>query len=344
MFKRRTLFVVGAGASQEVGFPLGTQLAKSIGQQLLRRVDPETRQATLNDPIFYDQLRRTYQKELNEYYAAAGRISQGISLANSIDDFLNIHSADERVKTVGKAAIVRSVLEAEKNSALFVDQSNIYNKLDFAKVEDTWFVKLMRVLGPDVPVEHVESLFNDVTFIVFNYDRCLEHFLTHALQALYGIAAEAAKTIVASVPIVHPYGTVGELDWVPFGGDSYNDPNYFQLASRIKTYTEQIEEGGIVDTMHEMMQNAECIVFLGFAYGEQNMDLLKPTKTIERKPVFGTAYGLSKSDREAVSRRILRMMKQPPAQTIYTDNLVELGIDVKCARLFDEYARSLNVV
>lgn len=339
MFKRRTLFIVGAGASQEVGFPLGTQLAKLIGQRLGRQVDPETRKTTYNDHSFYDGLRHTYPNETNEYYTAASRIAAGIRLANSIDDFLNIHSADERIKTVGKGAIVRSVLEAERKSDLFVDQSN---KLDFSKVEDTWFVKLMRVLGPDVPVKHVEGLFDNVTFIIFNYDRCLEHFLIHALRALYGIAPEAAKKIVASVSIVHPYGTVGDLELVPFGGDSYNDPNYFRLASQIKTYTEQIEVGDIVDKMQAMMQSAECIVFLGFAYAEQNMDLLKPEKVIERKPVFGTAYGLSKSDREVVSRRILRMMRTAPPGTDSPDALVELGSDVKCARLFDEYARSLN--
>jgi hypothetical protein len=87
MFKRRTLFVVGAGASQEVGFPLGTELAKSIGQRLIRRIDQETRRASFNDSNFYDQLRRFSQNEVNEYYAAAGRIAAGIRLASSIDDF-----------------------------------------------------------------------------------------------------------------------------------------------------------------------------------------------------------------------------------------------------------------
>jgi hypothetical protein len=49
---------------------------------------------------------------------------------------------------LGKAAIIRAILEAEKNSKLFVDQSNFYNKLDFGSIEGTWFLKLMRVLGP----------------------------------------------------------------------------------------------------------------------------------------------------------------------------------------------------
>lgn len=200
----------------------------------------------------------------------------------------------------------------------------------------------MRVLGPDVPLKHVEGLFDQVMFVVFNYDRCLEHFLIHALQALYGITLEAAKKIVANISIVHPYGTVGELESVPFGGPDINEPNCFQLASRIKTYTERIEDGGIVETMREMIQVAQCIVFLGFAYGEQNMDLLKPTTPIERRPVFGTAYGLSQTDREVVTARILQMMKPPPPATIYKDSLIQLGINIKCARLFDEYARSLN--
>jgi len=34
MFKRRTLFVVGAGASAEVKLPVGAQLAKNIGHKL----------------------------------------------------------------------------------------------------------------------------------------------------------------------------------------------------------------------------------------------------------------------------------------------------------------------
>jgi hypothetical protein len=342
MFKRRTLFIVGAGASQEVDFPLGTTLAKSIGQRLIRRVNETDRQARYNDSELYEQLRRAFPKEINEYFAAARRITEGIQLANSIDDFLNIHSDDERLKTLGKAAIVRSILEAERKSNLFVDQSNIYNKLDFSKVDNTWFVKLMRILGPNVPLRHVGALFDQVMFIVFNYDRCLEHFLIHALQALYGITVDAATEIVSSISIVHPYGTVGELKNVPFGGHDLNEPNYFNLATRIKTYTEQIEDGGIVETMHEMMQIAQCIVFLGFSYGEQNMDLLKPKTVIERKPVFGTAYGLSKSDQAVVSGRILGMMKPPVAHTIDAHKIVVLGEDVKCSRLFDEYARSLN--
>jgi len=93
MFKRRTLFIVGARASQEVDFPVGTKLAKSIGQKLIRRVDNATGRAGYGDSELYRQLRGTFPNEINEYFVTARRIAEGIQLANSIDDFLNIHSA-----------------------------------------------------------------------------------------------------------------------------------------------------------------------------------------------------------------------------------------------------------
>jgi hypothetical protein len=342
MFKRRTLFIVGAGASQEVGFPLGTELAKSIGNRLVRNIDRDggLRRTTFNDPSFYEQIRDRHPSEFADYVSAGQQISAGIRLANSIDDFLNIHSDNTRIKIVGKAAIVRTILEAERNSSIYVDQSIIDNKLDWARVEDTWFVKLIRILGPDVTVANVDSLFDKVSFIIFNYDRCLEHVLIHALPSLYSISPEAASKIVDKIAIVHPYGTVGEIKSIKFGGDLENGESYFDLAARIKTYTEQIEEGHIVEAIHEMVGRAESIVFLGLAYAEQNMALLRPPKRMDRKPIFGTAYGLSESDRRVVEASILSMMKPPPP-LIDPPSLVNLA-NMKCAQLFNDYARSLN--
>lgn len=40
MFHRKTLFVLGAGASQEVGFPIGSELTTQIGEELRAFGDP----------------------------------------------------------------------------------------------------------------------------------------------------------------------------------------------------------------------------------------------------------------------------------------------------------------
>jgi len=61
-------------------------------------------------------LREAFQddKRVPEYLAAGHKISRGLPLARSIDDFLYIHGADETVVQVGKAAIVAAILEAER--------------------------------------------------------------------------------------------------------------------------------------------------------------------------------------------------------------------------------------
>jgi hypothetical protein len=342
MFKRRTLFIVGAGASQEAGFPVGATLAERIGDGLKLVGDNWERTATFADRELFDELRRyvarTQAQDLNKYGEAAQLISDGITLSNSIDDFLNVHSKNPFVTKLGKAAIVRGIVQAEKNSDLFVNPSNIYNKLGFSKLEQTWFVKLMRVLGPGGTPDSIESIFKTVAFITFNYDRCIEHFLTHAISALYGITKQAAEVIVAKITIIHPYGKIGELATTPFGGDPNRSPDLFPLASRIKTYTEQSANPEDLAKMHDEMHNAACIVFLGFSYLEQNMALLRPTNPLDQKTVLGTAY----NNRDVVSGEILAMFGEPQRSNMRTGKRIIIDNKIKCSQLFDSYARTLN--
>jgi hypothetical protein len=347
MFKRRTLFIVGAGASQEAGFPVGTTLAARIGANL--KVEgaaySEKRPSFHDHELFYELQRLLGQdsrRELDNYWKAAQLITGGITLSNSIDDFLNIHSKSPYVTKLGKAGIVRVILEAEKASALYVNPSNIYNKLDNAKVELTWFVKLMRVLGPGGSPDAVESVFKNIAFITFNYDRCIEHFLAHALSALYGITRKDAEAIVKNITIIHPYGKIGELDVLPFGGDPNNAPNLFPLAERIKTYAEQFEQGDTLSRMHDEMHNAARIVFLGFSYLEQNMTLLRPANPMDAKTVLGTALGLSDNDRDVVTSEILAMFGASQSHGMRAEKRILIDNEIKCAQLFDSYARTLN--
>ena len=295
------------------------------------------------DRELFAHLRRRHPNKLNDFISAAWIISDGVCLASSIDDFLNIHSEPAEIRLLGKAAIIRTILEAERNSKLFVDQSNVNNKMDFSKIEGTWFLKLMRVLGPGGSPAEVAKIFESLAFIVFNYDRCVEHFLAHALKALYGIALQEAQKIVKTVTIIHPYGKIGELDrGVPFGGDGRSGEDCFHLADFIKTYTEQMEEGITLAQIRSEVERAACIVFLGFSYLEQNMTLLRPQEKIDRKPIFGTAYGMSTNDRDVVKEQILNMFTDAHRELALRLKLVELNTEIRCAQLFDYYARSLN--
>jgi hypothetical protein len=107
MFKCKTLFILGAGASAEVDLPVGTQLAKIIASMLdVRRGGPEN----MTGEMLLGQLYDRYPLPKNGYHRAAMLISDGVRLASSIDDFLDRHTGNEEVQRVGKAAIVKSIL------------------------------------------------------------------------------------------------------------------------------------------------------------------------------------------------------------------------------------------
>ena len=118
MFKRQTLFILGAGASEEVGLPLGAGLAERIRNKMDIRFEGDNRPVGAGDHDLFGRLTQSMQKEATEYQDAAWLIRDGISLSQSIDDFLDLHRTNKYVNLYGKAAIVKTVLEAERISKL----------------------------------------------------------------------------------------------------------------------------------------------------------------------------------------------------------------------------------
>jgi hypothetical protein len=131
--------------------------------------------------------------------------------------------------------------------------------------------------------------------------------------------------------------------------------DYRGLSSAIKTYTERIEEASVIENMHAAIRAARCVVFPGFAYHKQNMELLKtkPSRKVT-KEVFGTALHMSDSD---VSDVVSELGSFFPDNDL-GDNEEFLGVGVTrplidmhanihienkltCAELFDYYAKSL---
>lgn len=342
MFKRRTLFVVGAGASHEAELPVGAKLAESIAKRLVLREDG-TGQARPTEPDLYSQLRRANPQAANELIAAYKKIREGVILSNSIDDFLHVHRNDPHIVEVGKAAIVNAIVAAEAGSRLYVDHSNMYNVPDYKKVADTWYVKLMRVLGAGTSATDAPNALNDVSFIVFNYDRCVEHFLRFALHHLYATSRAQAAEIVCNATIIHPYGLIGTLDEVPFGGNRDRNVDYVQLSRRIKTYTEQLEESDTIKRMKKEVAAAECVVFLGFAFHDQNLALLEPKRALTEREVFATAFGMSDDDASEIKSVLAEWFPEERYEglAISLNYHVRVENKLKCAELFDYYTKSI---
>jgi hypothetical protein len=345
MFHYKTVFVLGAGASHEFNLPVGSTLGTTIGTKCDIRYQSNGLPGDSGDIQLWDAIAEQFQTERREYQHAAWKIRDGIELVRSIDDFLDAHEGDHRIKLIGKTAIAKSILEAERNSTLNLTGERGRERMSYSTINNTWLIKFLRLLSAGVPIAGADTLFNNVSFVVFNYDRCLEHFLTHALIEKCQSSGQAAE-IISEAKIFHPYGTIGALPGLGEGaiafGESDLHSRLINVAENIRTYTERTADYAQMNAMHQSINEAEQMVFLGFGFHHQNMQLLTPPAKISAKKIIATAQGISKADCKVVRQRIKDMFAEP-YQAIADDlDQVVIRNDLGCAGLFDEYALTLQ--
>lgn len=348
MFKSKTLFVLGAGSSNEISFPLGSELKGTIAQELKFKFDHFMSSPETGDRLICEALlrhadmvsgdkRAVRQAVIDKVFPAASKIARGMAQAPSIDNYLEAHAEDEEILLCGKLAIARAILLAEGSSLFQIDKS-YPDRIDQDAAANTWYGKLFQLLATSVTKRSLESLLQNVSFISFNYDRSLERYLPLAIDNYYHCGLGDACDLVRRVKIFHPYGVCGNLPWqssesVPFGGSDYS-PELLSVADKIQTFSEQITDEVSLNEMKDEVAAASTIVFLGFGFHEMNMNLLSvPAGEVKR--VFGTAKGLSSSDVAVVQKRLVRALR--PFSTFD----VSLSSNLRCVDFFDEYRFSL---
>lgn len=149
-----------------------------------------------------------------------------------------------------------------------------------------------------------------MTIINFNYDRCVELFLFHALQQAYALSVSESANVIKTLNISHPYGQPGLLPWqevsgaVEFGS-TLRGAQLLAATERVKTYTEQAHDEKDKERWRKHIGEGNQIVFLGFAFHSQNVELLKITAQGAVRPdVLATSFGVSGSDEEVFRERI----------------------------------------
>lgn len=333
------MFVLGAGASHEAGLPVGHGLKKEIATRLDLRFEHFNTPIGKGDLTIFQVLMQKYLSEINEYLQACRRIREGIALSPSIDDFIEMHRDDQRITVCGKIAIGRSILEAERLSKLFFEQHNIADTIDFTRIDDTWYPAFYQLLNQGVTKANLQHLFKNVTVVTFNYDRCLEQFLVHAIAANYQIPLDQARQLVEKLPIFHPYGSVGPYFGprpVAFGfkGLSGVDP----IVENVRTYTEQIADKASLHGIRDAISEAEVLVFLGNAFHENNITLLVPEiNKVPGKKIFATRMGISDPDLAIVDLRVSRLRTGSNPVPYSPHNYAQT-----CAELFTKYRMVLR--
>lgn len=349
---QKTLFIIGAGASKEANLPVGAELKKLISKVLDIRFDDFGHDLKSGDRIicgaFHAAVQNKQGRDINPYLHSCWHIRDAMPQAISIDNFIDTHSNDERIELCGKLAIVRTILDAETNSSMYLKQPHEIEKLKFQQFEATWYNSFWQLLTENCKASELEQRLGKVAFVIFNYDRCIEHYLYHALQNYYKMSASEASDILKHLEIYHPYGTVGSLPWMAKSntigfGAPLNSQQLLKLAGQIRTFTEGTDESSSeVLAIRSNMTASTRLIFLGFAFHPLNMELLLPSTTApsayeSNRIIFATAHGISKSDAYAISGEFKNKVG------LNADN-IHIRNDLTCNQLFQEYRRGMSFV
>lgn len=357
-FREKTTFVIGAGASNEFGLPVGSQLAaliKSATRTVHRRG---------YDPRFADDetiglvLEAFSAAERDKAVEALTKIHQSIHTAVSIDALVDRFD-DPYISRAAKLLIAVLILRTERTSTLskatwdqFTENPYLVLKTAHAEARNpdhTWIGQFFRILSDNVRAP--DQIGKEISIICFNYDRCIEYYLTKTISEAYQISRERALEIVERINIIHPYGSLGRLamsgqdtqaDRLAFGPDSEFPVDYGDVAQSIRTYTEQTTDLEQVEKIHDAIC-CKVLVFLGFGFNNQNMNLLRVDGTgMAPSAVYVSAHGFYRQVEATLVRRIAALYDLLPNQSIGKSIAAGLEFGATASELFAVHNPNLS--
>jgi hypothetical protein len=307
--------VVGAGASAELQFPSNAELLARIiqGYDFKRTAsDTSTRDGQLLLRNIY-KLAERLNKKVGDVAAAAERLRNACRLGRSIDTVLEQYDHDPLVLACGKLAITFFMGQAESRSNL-KDAPRVEGELPLqGKIAEYWIYQLGQLITSGVPRSKIGQTLEQLTIINFNYDRSLEHFLPYALVMAYGIELKEAQQVIAEkLDIVHPHGSIGRLPWqkgeAPQAEWGVEQPwNIHAIAAQLKSLNERSTDRNALRDIRLSVASAKRLVFLGFGFQPQNVDLLFENTLSHNPEVLISTYGMSSGNAATVAQMIRRL-------------------------------------
>jgi hypothetical protein len=346
MFRKQTVFIIGAGAGADIDMCMGSVLIDEIA----RDVDFFFEAGELKRGNFavWEAARRTVKtkEEANALLAAGRRISVGICSSGSIDNYIHHHRNDPAIKTVGKIAIGNTILTYERKSKLFPERDVFPSRFrDRTGTEQSWLHSFFRLLGEGLVVgETLDSIFDNVSVLTFNYDRCFEQYLWKSLQDRFSIGEDEATKLMSKLRIHHPYGKLGHLPWEGSDGLSFGaEPrttDLAELAKNIRTYNEEVQQDKKLDEALGWVSSALTLVFLGFHFHDQNVELIKHRPSKEGRATtrhaYATAVYRSGPEREIIREQIKEIVGGPPP------HVESVADPIDCKTLFSTYGTTFT--
>lgn len=272
MISEPTVLILGAGSSTHCGYPLGSQLVANICQE---------RNRPSFDEIPFDQ---------SDVEAFITRLSR--SAYYSIDAFLA--DTGEHLD-IGKFLIAHELSRVEDLDRLFPpNKSGWYQYL---------FNQMLVNGKPDFEK-------NNLSIVTFNYDRSLEAYLHTVTMNRFRMSSSEATERLASIPIIHPHGILGEYPDKPYAKPK-GSRDLSERASGIKVIHELSDESnafcsGAFKVAYPHLTNAKRVYFLGFGFHTDNLKRFRffTKGNLAGKQLKETTYGMGHLEFAALERRL----------------------------------------
>jgi hypothetical protein len=301
MFKKNTVFILGAGASWHYGYPTGEDLVRGVKAKADEILQTYEQEDDTGSPAGNNPVRRPNHfrdKSFGEFPETVRSIRSRLIQANPlvIDDFLG---RNKGIADIGKLLIAMVLFECEK-------------KQDRSKGDWVRYIVQQLTVGCDQPED---LLANQVTFITFNYDLSLELRLHQALKS-YQYFAEAgfSDRFYTKERFLHVYGQLYEFDSSHPGAPKgpYNNM-IFPFADEIdraydsaqNIHTISHDEKSAAPEIVKAIAEAEYLYFLGYGFDHRNSNLLglgQCSENIKRQYVYFTNKGNSNKVNKSVER------------------------------------------
>jgi hypothetical protein len=273
---------------------------------------------------------------------------ESLCLAPSIDNYLHTHKDKSDLVAVGKLAISHALELAERQSKLFVDDGNVYNKLNFERMGPNWLLELFHLLVAQRQFDDFLTSLKRIRFVSFNYDRCIHQFIVIAAKRYFILTSSQAAELIAVLDeiVIYPYGSLGGLtlhmeEITSFGRSSGDVQG---VLSRIKTFTEGVDSDQTTNRINEALDNCSAIVFLGFSFLPLNMKILTKHENFREIKVLATVKGVSSNSQKHLNSELWRIygaaIFSPDDERLYGPEAIEL-FDGTCSAFFHEYQRFL---
>lgn len=262
MIEEKTTFILGAGSSAHVGYPLGAGLLKNMCSIRINKNYPQLPEKWSTNDI--DDL----------------LISLSRSGHYSIDAFLE----SSEYRNLGKYLIAYQLKQYEVVDELFPPNESGWYQILFSSLIDQ--------CGSDIGK-------NNLSIITFNYDRSLETYLHNAIQHRFKLSAEDAWDKVSEIPFVHVHGVLGEYPKVDYQ-PTCDFETLLSISEEIRIIHEiEDNEGGYCNSEFEaangLLEQSERIVFLGFGFHDDNVrrfNFFTPEE-VEKRNVYSTHQGMT---------------------------------------------------